>query len=81
MSRIRSPYVMPFLGACLEPPESCVVLTELMLHGDLKSWLAQPRSLRERLTMALDVARGMQVRPPPLTSYGAGVGWVGGAQR
>ena len=67
LSRIRSPYVLPFLGACLEPPESCVVLTELMHPGDLKAWLARGAAritLSERLRMALDVARGMQAREP-----------------
>ena len=56
LSRLRSPHVVAFVGAALEPPSNCVLLTELMEGGDLKNWLSTARRpLRQRLSIALDV--------------------------
>jgi len=60
LSRIRSPHVVPFVGACLEPPDNCILVTELMEGGDLKQWLAKSRPITARLNIALQVCRGMQ---------------------
>lgn len=57
-------------GACIDPPNQCWLVCELLPGGTLATWLYGPsgsrrppdRSLQERLRMALDVARGMQVR-------------------
>ena len=35
--------MLPFLGAVLEPPASCWLLTELMPGGTLKAWRARMR--------------------------------------
>lgn len=65
LSLLKSPHVVPFLGACLRPPNNFYILTELMPQGTLDQWLnAKPgsstrRSLADRARMCLDVARGM----------------------
>jgi len=69
MSSIRHPFVLPFIGAVLDPPHRCWVLTEWMPGGTLKSWLHGDRDagvpprrapLSARLRKSLEVARGMQ---------------------
>jgi len=69
MSCVRHPNVLPFIGAVLQPPESCWVLAEWMGGGTLKAWLHGDRAagvprarhkLSARLRKALEVARGMQ---------------------
>lgn len=62
---IRHPNVMPFYGACLQPPKHCMLLCEYLPGGNLKEWLygqgrfPPKRALAARLQIALDVARGM----------------------
>jgi hypothetical protein len=44
------------VGAALEPPHHCILITELMEGGNLKEWLqAGHHSLAQRLTVALEV--------------------------
>lgn len=72
---VRHPNVMPFYGACLQPPKHCMLLCEYLPGGNLRDWLyGQGRSppkrpLAERLQMALGVARGMaalEENDPPI---------------
>ncbi|DBA76756.1 TPA: hypothetical protein ACH3X2_008784 [Trebouxia sp. C0005] len=72
---VRHPNVMPFYGACLQPPQHCMLLCEYLPGGNLRDWLyGQGRSppkrpLAERLQMALGVARGMaalEENDPPI---------------
>ncbi|KAK3264579.1 hypothetical protein CYMTET_26697 [Cymbomonas tetramitiformis] len=63
LSRLRSPHIVPFLGACLEPPDHCMLLTELQHGGTLRDWLydsRKPQPLAKRLQVAIEIARGMQ---------------------
>lgn len=76
---VRHPNVMPFYGACLQPPKHCMLLCEYLPGGNLRDWLygktsqsswqAPKRSLAARLEMGLDVARGMaalEENDPPI---------------
>ncbi len=60
MSRLRSPYITQFFGACLEPTREALVM-EYMSQGSLDIILRQrqlPKGLREAII--LDIARGLQ---------------------
>ncbi|XP_042038504.1 serine/threonine-protein kinase STY17-like [Salvia splendens] len=70
LSRQRHPFVLQLIGACLDPPENCWIVTEFMTT-DLKEWLHGPgkrgkeRSmplppLKERISKALEVSQAMQ---------------------
>ena len=39
LSRLRHPHVLPFYGACLQPPGRCWILTHHCAGGTLKEWL------------------------------------------
>ncbi|KAI4990577.1 hypothetical protein ZWY2020_038940 [Hordeum vulgare] len=74
LSRQRHPHVLRLMGACLRPPESCFLVTELLsgatlgewLHGGkerrrkelLPPWPARP--LAQRVSRALEVALAMR---------------------
>jgi serine/threonine protein kinase len=65
LSLLKSPHIVPFLGASLQAPNHFYILTEYMAGGTLDQWLAAKpgsstrRSLADRAQMCLDVARGM----------------------
>lgn len=70
LSRQRHPFVLQLIGACLDPPENCWIVTEFM-PTDLKEWLHGPgkrqreRSaplppLKERISKALEISQAMQ---------------------
>ncbi|KAK9800891.1 hypothetical protein WJX73_007224 [Symbiochloris irregularis] len=77
---LRHPNIMPFIGACLMPPQHCYLLCEYLPGGTLTNWLhgnrrqggrgAPKRALADKIRMALGVARGMQAleeaQPPIL---------------
>jgi serine/threonine-protein kinase TNNI3K len=73
MSRQRHPHVLRLMGACLSPPESCFVVTELLSGATLGEWLhggkerrgeRPPGSvlppLKERVSRALEIALAMR---------------------
>ena len=72
LSRLRHPHILPFYGACLQPPGRCWILTHLCEGGTLKErlrhWspggftgrMGPALTLRQRLTAAWEVARGMR---------------------
>lgn len=76
LSHIRHPHVVPFLGAVLEPPQKCWLISEFMHGGTLARWLhgspgasAPSRPLLARLRMVYDVAQGMcalEATNPPI---------------
>ena len=69
LAQLRHPHVMQLYAACARPPSDFWLICELLSGGSLAAWLyggpgarrLPARSLSERLKMALDVARGMQV--------------------
>ncbi|CAN6174495.1 unnamed protein product [Urochloa humidicola] len=70
LSRQRHPHVMRLMGACLRPPGSCFLVTELLTGATLGEWLhggrerrpraAPPPPLAERVSRALEVALAMR---------------------
>lgn len=64
-AQVRHPNVVPFLGACLCPPDRFWLLTEFMPGGTMATWLkpkggaggACPRTLAERAQAGLQVGR------------------------
>ncbi|CAN6217838.1 unnamed protein product [Urochloa humidicola] len=70
LSRQRHPHVLRLMGACLRPPGSCFLVTELLTGATLGEWLhggrerrpraAPPPPLAERVSRALEVALGMR---------------------
>ena len=74
-ARLRHPNVLPFYGACLAPPDACLILTHLCEGGTVKDWLhpsdpsVEPPALSRRLRVAWDISRGMSYlasRDPPI---------------
>ncbi|KAL1552314.1 non-specific serine/threonine protein kinase [Salvia divinorum] len=70
LSRQLHPFVLQLIGACLDPPENCWIVTEFM-STDLKEWLHGPEKrhevrsmplppLKERISKALEVSQAMQ---------------------
>lgn len=60
-------------GAVLQPPTNCWLVVEYLPGGTLKQWLygttnrnAPKRSMVEKATMALEIAKGMLVRSEPV---------------
>lgn len=39
LSCVRHPCLLPFIGAVLNPPEQCFILSEWMPGGTLKTWI------------------------------------------
>jgi serine/threonine protein kinase len=74
--QVRHPHVVPFIGASLESPEHCWLISEYMPGGTLSAWLHSSvnalghcsHSLHARLVKALEVAKAMlaleSARPP-----------------
>jgi len=74
-ARLRHPNVLPFYGACLAPPDACLILTHLCEGGTVKDWLhpsdpsVEPPALSRRLRVVWDISRGMSYlasRDPPI---------------
>jgi hypothetical protein len=69
---VRHPHVVPFIGASLESPGHCWLISEYMPGGSLSAWLHGSvdalgrcsRPLLERLAKALEVAKGGRARRP-----------------
>ncbi|KAF8695063.1 hypothetical protein HU200_037671 [Digitaria exilis] len=59
LSRQRHPHVLRLMGACLRPPESCFLVTELLSGATLGEWLHGSRERRPR-------ASSSSSPPPPL---------------
>ena len=65
LSLLKSPHIVPFIGACLQSSDHFYLVTELMTGGTLDQWVASKpgsatrRSLADRAQMCLDVAKGM----------------------
>ena len=79
MSELRHPNILLFLGACVEPPNLCIV-TEYMKYGSIGKYLRNkdnPLTWLQRLQMAKSTAIGMDYlhsfKPPiihrDLSSY------------
>uniref|UniRef100_A0ACD5XSK7 Uncharacterized protein n=1 Tax=Avena sativa TaxID=4498 RepID=A0ACD5XSK7_AVESA len=73
LSRQRHPHVLRLMGACLRPPESCFLVTELLSGATLGEWLHGGKerrrerppgsvlpSLAERVSRALEIALAMR---------------------
>lgn len=70
LSRQRHPHVVRLLGACLRPPDTCFLVTELLSGATLGEWLhgareRRPRSsppppLVDRVSRALEIALAMR---------------------
>ncbi|KAG8375728.1 hypothetical protein BUALT_Bualt10G0130600 [Buddleja alternifolia] len=70
LSKQRHPFVLQLIGASLDPPENCWIVTEF-LNTDLKDWLHGPGKrqkertiaippLKDRISKALEIAQAMQ---------------------
>lgn len=70
LSTQRHPFVLQLMGACLDPPENCWIVTEF-LSTNLKDWLHGPGKrqrertvplppLKERIAKALEISQAMQ---------------------
>jgi len=62
MGRLRSPYVVQFLGACLEKGRECLVM-EYMSQGSLHHLLHTKRKIftqKEKIHIALSVTKGLK---------------------
>jgi len=72
LSRQRHPHVLRLMGACLRPPGSCFLVTELLSGATLGEWLhggrerrprvpsSPPPPLVDRVSRALEVALAMR---------------------
>ncbi|WVZ65127.1 hypothetical protein U9M48_014540 [Paspalum notatum var. saurae] len=70
LSRQRHPHVLRLMGACLRPPDSCFLVTELLGCATLAEWLhggrerrpraSPPPPLVDRVTRALEIALAMR---------------------
>jgi serine/threonine-protein kinase TNNI3K len=73
LSRQRHPHVLRLLGACLSPPDSCFLVTELLSGATLGEWLhggrerrprqrasPPPPPLVDRVSRALEIALAMR---------------------
>ncbi|KQJ90439.1 serine/threonine-protein kinase STY13 [Brachypodium distachyon] len=67
LSRQRHPHVLRLMGACLRPPDSCFLVTELLSGATLGEWLhgAKDRRRRQRdhptPTLADRVSRALEI--------------------
>ena len=60
LSRLRSPFVVPFYGACLEEGHACLVMEYLSL-GSLADYLSKNKlTLVQQKQIAVDIIRGLQ---------------------
>ena len=63
LARLDSPYVIAFVGAVLDDPSQFAIVTHYVAGGSLFSLLHEQKrllDLHSKLSLALDVARGMQ---------------------
>lgn len=71
LARLRHPFILQLLGACLNPPSECWLLTELLSRGTLLHFLHGDSSrsrkrtfplppLPDRLRIALEISLAMQ---------------------
>ena len=72
LSRQRHPHVLRLMGACLRPPGSCFLVTELLSGATLGEWLhggrrrrpraasSSPPPLVDRVSRALEIALAMR---------------------
>lgn len=44
LARARHPGVVNFVGACLDEPRKCKIVTEFVSGGDLLHWLKKPQN-------------------------------------
>ncbi|KAK1631156.1 hypothetical protein QYE76_005471 [Lolium multiflorum] len=71
LSRQRHPHVLRLMGACLRPPDSCFLVTELLSGATLGEWLHGSKErrrerppgtlppLKQRLSRAVEIALAM----------------------
>ncbi|KAK3601000.1 hypothetical protein CHS0354_008110 [Potamilus streckersoni] len=62
LSKLNSPYVISFVGACIDDPSQFAIVTEYVAGGALYSLLHEQKRLidiQSKLVMAIDVAMGM----------------------
>ncbi len=60
LSRLRSPFIVPFYGACLEEGHACLVMEYLSL-GSLADYLNKNKlTLMQQKQIAVDIIRGLQ---------------------
>ncbi|KAH3794040.1 serine/threonine-protein kinase TNNI3K-like [Dreissena polymorpha] len=63
LSKLNSPYVIQFMGACLDDPSQFAIVTQYVAGGSLFSLLHEQKRLLDihsKLIIATDVARGMK---------------------
>ncbi|XP_059146369.1 serine/threonine-protein kinase TNNI3K-like [Physella acuta] len=63
LAKLNSPYVINFIGACLDDPSQFAIVTHYVSGGSLFSLLHEQKRLidiQSKLTIALDVAKGME---------------------
>lgn len=63
LARLNSPYVINFVGACLDDPSQFAIVTKFVSGGSLFSLLHEQKRLIDmhtKLTIAVDVAKGME---------------------
>ncbi|KAH9512436.1 Serine/threonine-protein kinase tnni3k [Bulinus truncatus] len=63
LAKLNSPYVINFIGACLDDPSQFAIVTHYVAGGSLFSLLHEQKRLidvQSKLTIALDVAKGME---------------------
>ncbi|XP_067661812.1 serine/threonine-protein kinase TNNI3K-like [Haliotis asinina] len=62
LSKLKSPYVINFVGACLDDPSQFAIVTQYVSGGSLFSLLHEQKRLidiQSKLTIVIDVAKGM----------------------
>ena len=63
LAKLDSPYVINFVGACVDDPSQFAIVTHYVAGGSLYSLLHEQKRLidiHSKLTIAVDVARGME---------------------
>ncbi|XP_050411148.2 serine/threonine-protein kinase TNNI3K [Patella vulgata] len=63
LSKLKSSYVIGFLGACLDDPSQFAIVTQYISGGSLYSLLHEQKRLidiQSKLTISIDVAKGME---------------------
>ncbi|GFO12240.1 serine/threonine-protein kinase tnni3k-like [Plakobranchus ocellatus] len=63
LAKLNSPYVINFVGACLDDPSQFAIVTHYVAGGSLFSLLHEQKRLidiQSKLTIVLDVAKGME---------------------
>jgi len=59
MRRLKHPNVVLLMGACLNPLNQVVIVTEFLPRGNLKECMVELKSLSLRLKMGHDLAAGL----------------------